>query len=144
MDELHTGLIHIGFYTADMDAAIHFYCDLLGMTLTRQAVVPEDTPPDSPRYPLRGKTFMMNITDPKSGMVLEFFAPVPGREPAVDMANRIGCSHIALGTQNLPELLKKLREAGVKIDSAPQPGSPGPAWIRDPDGNRIELMPRRD
>ena len=86
----------------------------------------------------------MNITDPKSGMVLEFFAPVPGREPAVDMANRIGCSHIALGTQNLPELLKKLREAGVKIDSAPQPGSPGPAWIRDPDGNRIELMPRRD
>ena len=95
-------------------------------------------------YALRGKPFLTNIQDPQSGMVLEIFSPVPGRDPAVDNANRIGLSQVCLGTKNLPALLEKLRAAGVRIDSAPEPGKPGPAWIRDPDGNRIELMPQRD
>ncbi len=143
MEELHSGVIHIGYYTADLDATLHFYCDILGFELTRQGMVPEDEPEDSPRYPLRGKPFMTNLTDKKSGMVLEFFSPMPGREPPVDNANRIGCSHICLGVKDLQATVEVLRKEGVRIDSAPEPGQRGPAWIRDPDGNRIELMPER-
>ena len=38
---------------------------------------------------------------------------------------------------------KALRAAGVRVDSAPEPGRFGPAFVRDPDGNRVELMPQR-
>ena len=53
-----TGVIHVGFYPADLDRALHFYCDLLGMKIQRQLLAPQELPENAPLYPLRGKPFI--------------------------------------------------------------------------------------
>ena len=41
---------------------------------------------------------------------------------------------------DLDELLRRLREAGVEIVGEPESGDNGKfAWIMDPDGNKVEL-----
>ena len=134
----NTGVIHIGFNTKDLEAALQFYCGLFGMQVQRQALAPEDLPEDAPLYPLRGKPFITWLTDGSS--VIEIFSPLPGREPNRITGNSLGFTHFAIGVPDVAAAVAALKEAGVTIDSEPAPGTPQPAWIRDPDGNRIELM----
>ena len=133
-----TGVIHVGFYPADLDRALHFYCDLLGMKIQRQLLAPQELPENAPLYPLRGKPFITYV-EAQNGVILEFFSPLPGREAPVDNQNRIGISHIAVGCADVPALVAQLRAEGVQIDSEPRPDG-GAAWVRDPDGNRVEIM----
>ena len=134
----NSGVIHIGFNTADLDAALRFYCGLFGMQVQRQAIAPEDLPEDAPLYPLRGKPFITWLTD--GATVLELFSPMPGRDANAVTANSLGFTHFAIGVPDVRAAVAALREAGVTIDSEPQEGGSQAAWIRDPDGNRIELM----
>ena len=141
MDQLqHNGMLHIAFHSEHPDDLLAFYCGIFGMHVQRQRVLPEDLPETDPRYALRGKPAVIYLED-KSGAVLEIFALVPGSKPAVDAVDRVGFSHIAFAVPDLQASVAFLREKGVVIERAPAPGEPGPAFIRDPDGNRVELLP---
>ena len=50
--------------------------------------------------------------------------------------------HLCLLTDDLHALVESLQQAGVAIERAPKVGLDHnwQAWIRDPDGNAIELM----
>ena len=50
--------------------------------------------------------------------------------------------HLCLLTDDLRATVERLREAGVKMERGVERGLDGnlQAWVRDPDGNAIELM----
>ena len=54
-----------------------------------------------------------------------------------------GFSHLAVQTDNLTATLEALSKAGLKPGPVERPGGPEgaqTAWLRDPDGYRIELV----
>lgn len=57
--------------------------------------------------------------------------------------DRVGSfKHICLLTDDLKRTVETLRQAGITIQREPKQGMDGnwQAWLRDPDGNDIELM----
>jgi len=137
----YTCVSHIGINTRDLDAALHFYKDIIGMEITRQIVPADDLPPESPLYAFRGRPFMTQLTA-KGGVVIEIFSPTEGREEITINRNNFGMTHFCLDVTDMAEALRILKEENVTIESEPAPTG-GAAWIRDPDGNLIELMPPR-
>jgi lactoylglutathione lyase len=69
---------------------------------------------------------------------LEIF---PG-SPAPDPHRQGSFRHLCLLTDNLHQTVEQLRQAGVAIEREPSLGLDHnwQAWIRDPDGNAVELM----
>ena len=62
--------------------------------------------------------------------------------PAPDPQLRTSFMHLCLLTDDLQATVEHLRGAGVTIDREPKRGLDGnwQAWVKDPDGNAIELM----
>ena len=62
--------------------------------------------------------------------------------PAPDHNRQSSFRHLCLLTDNLPTTVEQLRQAGVVIEREPSVGLDHnwQAWIRDPDGNAVELM----
>ena len=62
--------------------------------------------------------------------------------PAPDPDRRGSFMHLCLLTGDLHATVEQLRQAGVVIEQEPKVGLDHnwQAWIRDPDGNSIELM----
>lgn len=137
----YTGVSHIGINTRNLDAALHFYRDVLGMEISMQIVPPEDLTPDAPLYAFRGRPFMTQLRA-CNGLVIEIFSPAEGREEITINRNNFGMTHFCLDVTDMAEALRILKEENVTIESEPAPTG-GAAWIRDPDGNLIELMPPR-
>lgn len=62
--------------------------------------------------------------------------------PAPDPHRQGSFGHLCLLTDNLHTTVEQLRQAGVVIEREPSRGLDHnwQAWIRDPDGNAVELM----
>ena len=62
--------------------------------------------------------------------------------PAPDPERRGSFMHLCLLTEDIHTFVEGLREQGIPIDREPTVGldQNTQAWIRDPDGNAIELM----
>lgn len=62
--------------------------------------------------------------------------------PEPDTQRKQSFMHLCLLTDNLHEMVEHLRREGIAIEHEPQVGLDHnqQAWIRDPDGNAIELM----
>ena len=63
-----------------------------------------------------------------------------GPEPDPDRTQSF--MHVCLLTGDLGDVVEHLRGEGIRIDREPAQGLDGnlQAWVRDPDGNAIELM----
>ncbi len=119
-----TDLGHTAFGVHDLEASLAFYAKL-GL----------------------GEAFRLNREDGSLMLVylhlggdrfLELFPNGP--EPAPDRVHSF--RHICLLTDDLRDAVEALRGRGVAIEKEPIEGLDGnlQAWIRDPDGNAIELM----
>ena len=64
--------------------------------------------------------------------------PKSGEKPE----NRGSFSHLCLEVADIEITLKEMENHGIAIDSGPSTGKDGnrQAWIKDPEGNRIEFM----
>jgi lactoylglutathione lyase len=62
--------------------------------------------------------------------------------PESDAQRKSSFMHLCLLTDNLHEMVEQLRREGIAIEQEPKVGLDHnwQAWIRDPDGNAIELM----
>lgn len=118
-----TGIGHVGYVMSDMEAALRFYRDQLGLSVILEA--DKD-----------GKPWLkfLKVSD---GVFVELFdggirQPEPGRNFA----------HLCLQCEDVRAAVEELRSRGVAIDIEPQQGKDTntQAWIHDPDGNKIELM----
>lgn len=125
---------HVGMTVSNMDRAVKFYCDLLGLTLH-----------------LRKKTddgADLAFLDAGGGM-LEIIAPANGAKRAVDVPDdTAGLRHLTFIYESVDQTFARLEEAGVEIKERPR-FAYNPevlqkvAFIRDPDGIIIELAERK-
>ena len=120
-----TDLGHAAFAVHDVDASLAFYAKL-GIK-------------ESFRLHRDDGSLMLVYLHISGDRFLELFphGPDPNRE-----IGRQSFMHLCLVVEDLQATVESLRVAGVAIDREPKLGldSNWQAWIKDPDGNDIELM----
>jgi lactoylglutathione lyase len=119
-----TDLGHTAFAVHDVERSLAFYA-LLGI---REAF----------RLHRDDGSLMLIYLHVAHDRFIELFpnGPAPNASPASSF------KHICLLTDDIRELVERLRQAGVTIEREPKVGLDGnqQAWVKDPDGNAIELM----
>jgi catechol 2,3-dioxygenase-like lactoylglutathione lyase family enzyme len=138
------GMHHISLSTTDMDRFVHFYREVLGLTLDRVSPLNPGFEAFETVVGLRqvsGSVAQFNL----GNMNMEVFcyrepAPQPGqRRPACDA----GIRHIAFDVKDIAAEYQRLKAAGVDFISPPQyiePGRCTSCYFYDPDGNILELQ----
>jgi lactoylglutathione lyase len=122
--------LHTCYRVADLDRAIAFYTECLGMELRR-------------RVPIRDEAvnaFLSFPGDEEPRLELTFNI---GRSEPYDLGT--GYGHIALGVGDLDATLAALARMGVEPEKPPyrvREGGSRLCFVRDPDGYRIELIER--
>ena len=137
-------LDHVAYRVSDLDRALGFYHDLLGLPVR-----------DRERYD-RGEVPYVAVVAGGCHLQLvpdESFAGADGEDDATADDPRVGGDHVCLLLRSEESdsraqgerLLEKLAAAGVEVE-ADEPkkryGAYGRAWaayVRDPDGRRVEL-----
>jgi len=127
------GFEHVGMTVSDMDRAVAFYCDLLGLRLALRKTVE------------RGE---IAFFDSGAGM-LEVFAPASRmvdrfRDVPIHEA---GLRHITFAFDDVDAKLAELDAAGVEIAERPRDAFNTEmirrvAFVRDADGILVELIER--
>lgn len=142
-----TGIRHVGIVVRDMDAALHFYRDLLGL---RDAPITAEAGPFLDGLlgmeDARVRTVKLAGRDgPARLELLAFDSPPP--QPATPL-NAVGPTHVALTVSGLDDLYRTLKDAGVPFNAPPRLSPDGGAKVvfcRDPDGTYVELVePQED
>jgi catechol 2,3-dioxygenase-like lactoylglutathione lyase family enzyme len=123
-----TGIGHVAFRITDLDRALTFYCDILGL---REAFRLDRDGEPSP---------WIVYLQVAPGHFIELFpgAEKVGPQPDGDA----GYSHFCLLVDDIQATVRALGARGLSIDGEPTKGIDHnyQYWITDPDGNRIELM----
>jgi len=121
-----TGIGHTAFVISDLERSLDFYCNKLGF---REAfrLDREGTPPPWIVY--------IQITP---GQFIELFPGGSGENPT----RPVGYNHFCLLVDDMAATLKELTSRGLEIPGEPTCGADHNLqyWIKDPDGNPIELM----
>jgi glyoxylase I family protein len=111
------GIHHVAINVSDLDAALAFYVDVLGLTLRT----------DRPELDIRGSWL------DAGGEQVHLVERDP---PAFEG------QHFALLVEDLDGVIDELRGRGVKVTDAVAVGTARQAFLRDPAGNRLELHQR--
>jgi len=125
-------MLHTMLRVGDLDRSLEFYRDVLGMRLLRKKDYP------SGRFTLA----FVGYGDESEHTVIELTHNWDTER--YDLGN--GYGHIALGVEDLHATCEDLRRRGAKIVREPGPmkhGGSEIAFIKDPDGYRIELIQLR-
>ena len=119
------GLNHVSFPVRDLERAVHFYRDVLGL----EAIPRPDLP--FPGAWLAGSGIQVHLIVPPEG------APLGSPPPSL---NPLG-GHVAFAIDDYDGVVAALHDAGIETLEA---GSEvGQLWVRDPDGHLIELIALR-
>ena len=134
---------HTGIVVSDMQAALRFYRDLLGMEVW--ADFKDDSQMVQDVTGVAGANLWMIKLKADDGVSIELLQylshpqPVPPRRRACD----VGCNHVALQVDDLDALHEKLVAEGIEFNVAPTISSEGFAkvtYCRDPEGVLVELV----
>lgn len=120
---------HIHLKVSDLDRAIAFYGDVLGFSLTQ-------------RY--GGEAAFLAAGDYHHHIGLNTWhskgaGPAPDRAPGLYHSAFVFPDRASLGAA-----LKRVVEAGIPLDGAADHGVSEAVYLRDPDGNGVELYRDRD
>jgi catechol 2,3-dioxygenase-like lactoylglutathione lyase family enzyme len=142
------GIDHAGITVASLEAALHFYRDLLGLRVTDQG---EDSGPELDAITgLSGMSVRYAELDLGAGQLLELieFRAPEGRRLAQGPGDP-GASHLALRVDDLDALYARLLAAGVMAPGRPTTITASSPWngarcvyVEDPDGRTVELVQR--
>lgn len=145
-----TGLFHAGITVSDMDAALRFYRDGLGLEVASDGMSGGESPE--------------RVWAMKAGPFRVVFLRIPGSPSYVELFEFVGdierhsasarpcdhgAGHVCLHVSDLGSLFARLRAAGysarsdevVTIDSGPHAGAKV-VYMKDPDGYHVELYER--
>lgn len=135
------GVHHAAIAVPDINAAVAFYCDLLGFEIAMEAQVPGgiDVMAQALGVPDSGFAVRM-IKKGNSCIELFQFDEAEAGESARPV-NRAGITHIALASDDIENDYANLSDNGVTFNAALLGGAPARfAYGRDPFGNVIELL----
>ena len=122
--------LHTMVRVQDLDAALHFYCDLLGLNEVRRY--------DSEQ----GKFTLVFLAAPE-----DVGAVNAGKAPALELTYNWDTEaydggrnfgHLAYEVEDIYALCQKLMDNGVTINRPPRDGHM--AFVKSPDGISIELL----
>ncbi len=138
-----TGIRHIGVVVSDMERALRFYRDFLGLPVTAS-------------YPCRSGGYMSELTALadveveiqilESGgdckLELLCFRSHPGGQGNPALLCDVGRSHVAFTVENLHRLYELRDEFGVAFQTPPieSPDGVTVCFCHDPDGTLVELV----
>jgi catechol 2,3-dioxygenase-like lactoylglutathione lyase family enzyme len=134
---------HTGIVVTDLNKALYFYQDLLGLRVVKDMKESGDYIDNiSALKNVQVRTVKMAADD---GNLIEllFYSSCPGNPETNRTINQIGCSHVAFTVDNLDDEYRRLTQAGVPFNAPPQFSPDGFAKVtfcRDPDGSYIELV----
>ena len=121
--------LDVNLFVGDIEASLHFYRDLLGLTYVRELTVKFGT---------------MHVLQFGESLFRLFVAdPTPPKGP-VGLSSQIGYRCVVFPVQNLSEICSKLQAEGVEFVEPETEILPGVymAMVRDPDGNTLEFLQR--
>lgn len=140
------GAWHTGFQVEDLDRSLAFYRDLLGFELVWRRVVTVDYIGELVGYPgLKLHQAMLQIPGSQHCLELLDYRNVERTTIDTRTANP-GTAHICLMVEGLADMHLALLAGGVEFVGGPLLPTVGPnvgrlvAYIKDPDGIRIELI----
>src|SRR5262245_61385574 len=113
---LFTAIDHVGVAVADLDQAIAYYRDVLGMPLVHEESNPEQGVREA----------MMGIGD--SGSFVQLLAPLSDESPIAKFLDRCGpgLQQVAYRVGDIDSVCRTLRERGVQLlYDEPQKGTAG-------------------
>lgn len=117
--------LHTMVRVKDLDASMHFYCDLLGLEETRRH--------DSEK----GRFTLIFLAPPgQPEAPIELTHNWDGDEDLPSDSRHFG--HLAYGVDDIYATCQKLKDAGVIINRPPRDGHM--AFVRSPDNISIELL----
>ncbi len=131
--------LHTMVRVQDVDASLHFYCNLLGMVETRRI----DS--EGGRFTLiflAADADAAGSTESQSPLLeLTYNWPEEGKA-AEEYSGGRNFGHLAYRVDNIYETCQKLQDGGVVINRPPRDGRM--AFVRSPDGISLELLQEGD
>lgn len=137
------GFHHAAISTPDLDRSLRFYRDVLGAQVVREFGWPRGVAAADAVTGLKdsaARAVMLRL-GASHLEIFEFSSPVPRSGDPDRPACDHGISHICLEVTDSRREYARLKAAGVRFHSEPQPQDGGyVCYGRDPDGNILELL----
>ena len=138
-----TQIRHTGLVVADLDAALHFWCDLLGFTVARQ--MDESGLHIDAMMGLKDvRLTTSKLTAPEGGMIeLLYFHSHPDRPTWTGTPHSTGFTHVAMTVKDIDNFCETLKKEGVIFFAPPQLSPDGKVkvtYCRGPEGVLLELV----
>ena len=140
-------VMHIAFFTDNMDEMIRFYTEVLGATVkvrtTYRSYLDRDDRPRQQRIARKDPDRIFNVyLELAEGQFVELFPKNEGQADDVGWNQRLGYSHYALLVDDIFKVRDDLSARGMKCDTEISKGPSGTyqMWAHDPDGNKFEIM----
>lgn len=129
---------HLGQCVTDLARSRRFYEELLGFTVERELHPPDD--PSSTLLRLPKPLGMTALYLRRDGLVLELLHFAGGNAPARDrVMNEPGLTHISVSVDDVAGICARVADYGGQVLTDTDIGFG--IFIRDPDGQLIELLP---
>ncbi len=134
---------HTGLVVADLDRALYFWRDILGLRVERQ--MEESGPHIDAMMGLEGvRVTTVKLATPDGNLVeLLHFHSHPDKSDPEGYPYSSGFRHLALTVENLDEFLPRLIAAGAKVPADPQFSPDGKVkaiYVTGPEGILLELV----
>ena len=141
---------HTGFVVSDMERALEFYQDLLGLKQERNQILEGEFISELVGYPdARLHIVYLGTGDLRHSVELIQYLNPAGTTAAMPERHQVGASHLGVIVDDLDAFYAELSSRGVRFVSPPaiRPGAVYPmaskgCYMQDPDGNWLELLER--
>ncbi len=134
-----TAFNHVGQCVADLTRSRRFYEEVFGFTCERTLEPPDD--PSATLLQIEPPIGMRVAYLRRDGLILELLqfdrAGNPPFRPRV--MNEPGLTHLSLSVEDLDEVAARVAAFGGQV--VEETRIPGAFFIRDPDGQLVELLP---
>jgi catechol 2,3-dioxygenase-like lactoylglutathione lyase family enzyme len=131
---------HVGQCVTDLDRSRRFYEELLDFTFEREISPPDD--PSSQLLRIKPPIGMTACYLRRDGLVLELlqYAQAGTNErAAARVMNDTGLTHVSLSVDDIDAVCRRIPEYGGEVLADTNIGFG--VFVRDPDGQLIELLP---
>jgi lactoylglutathione lyase len=140
---------HFSFTVSSMDAALHFFRDLLGLEAGPVAEVENKDVQKIVGLP--GAVMRVSLLQAPDGINIELIEYVEPQGCKIDAAvYNPGAAHIAFQVDNIEQTFMDLSEKGVRFVNPPVwtlgndgKGQWGVAYLKGPDGITVELVEKK-
>lgn len=136
--------VHVGITVSDLERSVEFYEKVFGFTCRNRTRFDEKFLGAAPTlYRLENTVANVAFMVSPNGITLEMFQFIPDLPKKENIPwNLPAYTHIALEVPDLITFAKHLKDCNVEFCMDVMPRFDGGHWVfvRDPDGNMIEVM----